>query len=243
MLTTLISFVLAVAPAHADDGAGTPPVPLRRWDPSYPDLGILPDIAELRCEVEALVDEQGRVADVQALDCFPNLFPDTDRALRKWTFQPAVRDGVPVPGHYVVAFNYVMRGDERHIVPREEFDRLVAMHQVVEASGEGCTMAMVLLPDGRLSGLESSDPPACMVIPTGWVRPSTGISVDGKQVGCRVTFEALDGVAQDIQVQECFSGLEQSTRKVLKRWVWNSYGGQARPYDLTVWYHPEPGGR
>ena len=159
MLTTLISFVLAVAPAHADDGAGTPPVPLRRWEPSYPDLGILPDIALLRCEVEALVDEQGRVADVQALDCFPNLFPDTDRALRKWTFQPAVRDDVPVPGRYVVAF------------------------------------------------------------------------------------EALDGVAQDIQVQECFSGLEQSTRKVVKRWVWNSYGGQARPYDLTVWYHPEPGGR
>jgi len=75
----------------------TSPVPVRFDQPDYDDLARRMN-QEGVVVVEVLIDETGEVAEARLVQKIPNsrLNEATLRAARRWSYQPAVKDGVPV---------------------------------------------------------------------------------------------------------------------------------------------------
>lgn len=228
------------------DGAGgedadpwdEPPHSVRRWRPNWPALGLLPDVGELVCVVQVSIDPSGSVTDVQPEDCYPTLWIESEHAARKWVFQPATKDGLPIPSTMKLTFRYVNFAGDAFPVDKDYFNRLVAQHQQVGQPSTRCVMSLVVHPKGQLSGIESSDVPRCLVIPTGLVKPKASALNPDKELGCRVSFVSVRGDAQDLAFDDCSPNLMAPTRRLVESWVWNYYGPEPTPYTLTTWYTP-----
>jgi protein TonB len=59
--------------------------------------------------IEALVDEQGHVADARVIKSIPLLDQSALEAARQWEFKPALLDGKPVPVLVVLELNFTLR--------------------------------------------------------------------------------------------------------------------------------------
>lgn len=83
-----------------------PPVKLYTPPPKYP---LADWLAAVQGDVtlKAQVDESGRVAAVEVLEApSPGLEKAAVRALERWRFRPATRDGEPVAAHHVQTFRF-----------------------------------------------------------------------------------------------------------------------------------------
>ena len=106
--TRLATLEAAAAPALVApaDGSYQAPVPVSTVRPQYPFAMKRNGISEV-INVSCLVDETGRVVDAKVGKSTDLEFgqPAID-ALKKWSFQPARRDGVPVAQWVMIPFNF-----------------------------------------------------------------------------------------------------------------------------------------
>jgi hypothetical protein len=210
--------------------------PIRQVTPKYPKLGAFPALAQMRCTIMASVDQHGVVTDVVPKSCFPTFFDSAETALRQWEFEPATFEGQPVASKWVLSIAYRLPSASPSQLTPAYYRQLIAQHTEVPTEGEGCIMQLVLHPAGELSDIQTSDKSACIVLPVGWVVPRRIPYVEGKEVGCRVAFEAVRGDARNRRFIDCDEALQATTRKVVERWVWGSFGAEPTAYDLVVWY-------
>ncbi len=93
-------------------GYDTPPIPIEKVDPVYPD-----DAEEAGTEgtvqVTVTVSEAGHVIDARIERCnAPDAMCESAlAAARKWTFRPATRYGSPVRASLVLPFRFMRRGE------------------------------------------------------------------------------------------------------------------------------------
>lgn len=84
----------------------TPPKPLVRVNPGYPDAAKREGISGLVI-VEAMINERGTVDDAVVLKGLPHgLDQAAVDAIRQWTFEPATIDGKPVPVIFNLTINF-----------------------------------------------------------------------------------------------------------------------------------------
>jgi protein TonB len=102
----------------------TPPRPIATFLPQYPGAVVLtvrrsslsPEAVlgapEGRVRLRLLVRADGTVGSVEVL--VSSGFPELDRAaqdaLRRWRFEPATRDGVPIDAYYLVWVTFEVHG-------------------------------------------------------------------------------------------------------------------------------------
>jgi TonB family protein len=92
--------VVANRPASSDDRGVIPPValaqPLPRWSP--PPVSSLNANRVLEGVLEIFIDEHGAVTDVRLKSTFhPQYDAELLKMARSWRFQPATRNGTPIP--------------------------------------------------------------------------------------------------------------------------------------------------
>jgi protein TonB len=86
-----------------------PPSPLRKVDPIY-DLSAVDDRIEGRVQLSAIIHTDGFVYGINVLRGLdPRLDANAITALRKWEFEPARRDGVPVDVDVVIEIPFRLR--------------------------------------------------------------------------------------------------------------------------------------
>jgi TonB family protein len=99
------SWILWYAERARDPGEGpaiSPPKPLRKVDPIY-DLSAVDDRVEGKVQLSAIIHNDGFVYGIKVLrGVDPRLDNNAVTALRKWEFEPARRDGVPVDVDIVI---------------------------------------------------------------------------------------------------------------------------------------------
>jgi TonB family protein len=99
------SWILWYAERARNPGEGpdlTPPKPLRKVDPIY-DLSAVDDRVEGKVQLSAIIHTDGYVYGIKVLRGLdPRLDNNAVAALRKWEFEPARRDGVPVDVDVVI---------------------------------------------------------------------------------------------------------------------------------------------
>ena len=77
-------------------GELSPPVPVRKVDPKYYPAAMA-DRIEGKVRLAAVIRKDGRVDSVKLLQHLDDrLDQSAQEALRKWQFEPALRDGQPV---------------------------------------------------------------------------------------------------------------------------------------------------
>ncbi|MBU8542311.1 energy transducer TonB [Roseomonas sp. ROY-5-3] len=97
----------AVVPPRQAAGASNPP-------PEYPHASRIRNEqgrVTLRVEIDAI----GRVVDVRVLRSagYPALDEAAMQAVRRWRFEPAMRDGVPVLSSTAIGITFQLEGDRR----------------------------------------------------------------------------------------------------------------------------------
>jgi protein TonB len=84
------------------------PVVVKRVNPQYS-----PEAMQARIEgtvaVEALVDEQGHVADARVLTSIPLLDKSALDAARQWEFTPTLLNGQPVPVLLMLEMHFTLK--------------------------------------------------------------------------------------------------------------------------------------
>jgi protein TonB len=85
-----------------------PPRKLRDTPPVYPDLAIRARL-EGQVEIECRIDTSGRVVDATVLHGPPLLGPAALAAVRQWTYQPTLLNGVPVSVLMTVTVHFRLR--------------------------------------------------------------------------------------------------------------------------------------
>jgi protein TonB len=65
--------------------------------------------AEGTVVIEALVDEQGRVADARVVKSIPLLDPSALDAAKQWEFKPATLNGEPVPVLLMLEIQFTLK--------------------------------------------------------------------------------------------------------------------------------------
>ncbi len=91
----------------AEQGYDTPPTPLTQVPAQYPERaqerGLVGEVI-----VKVSIDETGKVTDAQVERATADqvLIDSAIDAAMKWTFEPAVRYGSPVPSSIVIPFNF-----------------------------------------------------------------------------------------------------------------------------------------
>jgi len=99
---------LAAAAFVRPGGDIRPPRKLRDEVPAYPELA-----RRIRVEgevvVECMIDERGRVLQVQVLRGHPLLAPAAAEAVKRWVYQPTLLNGVPVQVLMTVTVQFQLR--------------------------------------------------------------------------------------------------------------------------------------
>lgn len=91
----------------AEQGYDTPPKPVTQVPAEYPERaqerGLVGEVL-----IKVSIDETGKVTDAQVerSDADRDLIESAVRAAMRWTFEPAVRYGSPVPSSIVIPFNF-----------------------------------------------------------------------------------------------------------------------------------------
>lgn len=100
----------------------TPPVKIADVPPRYP-TGAMTAKREGRVILEAMIDVNGSVVDVNVLRSAPEFDEAAANAVAQWKYRPAMRNGVPIPTimSVVVTFAIGMPGAPRPSVPPSEF--------------------------------------------------------------------------------------------------------------------------
>ena len=89
-------------------GPITPPRPIKSPKPEYTAEAMKARI-QGTVTVEALVDEQGRVADARVLTSLPMLDEAALAAAKQWEFTPTLMNGQPVPVLMVLELHFMLR--------------------------------------------------------------------------------------------------------------------------------------
>ena len=89
-------------------GSGDIQIALTTYSPSpRPDLSRLPHGVQGDVVLDVTIDPSGRVADLQVLRALGfGVESDVVETVRRWTFRPATRDGVPVASVQELHFHY-----------------------------------------------------------------------------------------------------------------------------------------
>jgi hypothetical protein len=80
-----------------------PPVPLELLDPGYP----VASVGEGAAVLELQIAQTGNIERVRVVVDAAGLAAHTERALRSWKFQPAMRNGTAVIGNVIVVASYL----------------------------------------------------------------------------------------------------------------------------------------
>ena len=91
-----------------DNPAVTRPVVVKSVKPEHP-LAAMQARVEGAVVLDALVDEQGRVADARVIKSIPLLDQAALDAARQWEFKPAMLNGEPVPIVIRLELNFALR--------------------------------------------------------------------------------------------------------------------------------------
>lgn len=94
--------VREVSGAPRPDFATLPPLPRRMVDPGYPPRSV----AEGTVVLEALIDRDGRVAQIRVVEGVPSLTEAAVAGVRQWEFEPALGSGQPSEGLAVVVISF-----------------------------------------------------------------------------------------------------------------------------------------
>ena len=101
----------APSPASAEatapvKGESHPPRALRTVKPKHPEA-LYQKLIGGECEIECVVGLDGRVVYTKVVSASqPEFGPAAETALREWEFQPALRDGQPVPMTVRIPFSF-----------------------------------------------------------------------------------------------------------------------------------------
>ena len=90
-------------PKPSSSHADRPPLPLRLSDPGYPKTSV----GEGAVVLELRVGQTGTVESVQAVTTVAGLTEFTEKAVRTWRFDPAMRKGKAVPGTTIAVVFYL----------------------------------------------------------------------------------------------------------------------------------------
>ena len=100
----------ARAPVHVGGQIDAPAL-LRRVEPVYPDFAVNARISGVVI-LEALVDKDGRVAEVKVLRTASRLLDDAAiTAVRQWQYRPLVLNGLPEPFVLTVVLTFSFKAD------------------------------------------------------------------------------------------------------------------------------------
>jgi TonB family protein len=77
-------------------GGGSAPVRIRDVRPVYPPIAVSYDLRG-QVELEARIDEQGRISDARVVRSMPILDQATIDAVRRWEFEPTYKQGSATP--------------------------------------------------------------------------------------------------------------------------------------------------
>jgi general secretion pathway protein A len=92
-------------PATRVGGRLQPPKLLSSAPPAYPPRALLDQVQGV-VVIDALVDENGKVAEMQVLSGPPSLTQAAMQALRAWKYEPARLAGQPIATHIKVSINF-----------------------------------------------------------------------------------------------------------------------------------------
>lgn len=187
---------------------------LREVDPTI-DLPLPPGLAA--CKVALLVDERGRVAEIEATECPDDALAAARPDLEKWRF----RRDEHCPAEELARFELAVESESRtfHVPPAEK----VPAERFAVTGFDGCVLALTLLPDGTVEALRSSDPDACTVAPgfAGW-NPERFWRHEITGLRCTATFDANGGLANDVRFEGCGGPSRMALLSFVERARWGT---------------------
>ena len=96
------------APIRVGAGLSAPPRVIRSVKPEYTAEAMRARL-QGTVQVEALIDEQGRVADARVLRSLPSLDEQALAAAKQWEFTPTLVNGEPVPVLLMLEIHFMLR--------------------------------------------------------------------------------------------------------------------------------------
>jgi protein TonB len=93
-------------PVRVGEGVSEP-AKLRHVDPVYPDIAMRANVSG-NVVLECTVSPQGRVSRVTIIRGNPLLDAAAVEAVRRWVYEPTLRDGVPVPVILTVTVTFAL---------------------------------------------------------------------------------------------------------------------------------------
>ena len=180
----------------------------------------------LGCEVRMTVDERGRVANVEPLNCPEDVVTDIRPTLDRWRFE---RTDCPVDDP--LSFDTTFETDSQTwLIPPTE---PVPVEVFVPPPGtEGCLMAATLLPDGWLEHIRASDESCAVSLGgSGW-NPERFWKAEIEGLRCRATFDARNGHANNVVFEGCGGPSRLALVSFVERAAWSQQSDEAVPYDV-----------
>ncbi|MFT6145656.1 MAG: hypothetical protein ACI855_000673 [Myxococcota bacterium] len=178
------------------------------------------------CSVRMTIDENGRVSNVEALECPDDVTDEIRPTLDKWRFE---RTNCPVDDP--LSFDTTFETDSQTwLIPSQE---PVTGEVFVPPEGtEGCLMAATLLPDGSLENVRSSDPSCGISLGgSGW-NPQRFWRAEISGLRCRATFEARNGLANNVEFEGCTGPSRLPLVSFIERAAWSHPGDEPVSYDI-----------
>ena len=126
--------------AYRVGGNIRPPKKIKDSPPEYPAIAQQARVQGVVI-LEARIDEQGNVTDARPLRSIPLLDQGAIDAVKQWQYEPALRNGVPVPVLMTVTVNFSLRKLFQFQVVRPDGNS-----SVVELFGTG----LIVTPGGRV---------------------------------------------------------------------------------------------
>jgi protein TonB len=77
--------------------------------------------------LQALIDREGRVAEVEVLRSvpeFPSLAEAAVEAVSQWRYEPAERNGKPVAVYFTIVVEFKLNGNDEHKVEGHDEDKV-----------------------------------------------------------------------------------------------------------------------
>jgi TonB family protein len=210
---------------------GVTPVPVKKVEPVYPEIARQ---SRLEGEVilEILIDVAGRVRDAKVIRSVPLLDRAAFDALSRWTYEPVIIDGKPVPVIFTVSVNFLLTLDKPVVgTIRTEAEDLIK--KAVAAGAVEGVPAQNVSPPLKI-GVELKPPIKIFHVDPHYPEIARQARVDGVVI-LKATTDVY-GRVKNIRVLSSVPLLDQAAIDAVKQWVYepNIVDGLAREATFIV---------